>query len=51
MGLVIDPKMRNLQEIIGFLTKIQLNVNLYALIMTELITLHAPKCVENCSDH
>ena len=24
MGLVIHPKMRNLQEIIGFLTKIQL---------------------------
>ena len=34
MGLVIDLKMCNLQEIIGFLTKIQLYLNLYALIMT-----------------
>ena len=34
MGLVIDPKMRNLQEIIGFLTKIQFYLDLYALIMT-----------------
>ena len=47
MGPVIDPKMRNLQELIGFLTKIQLYLNLYALIMTQ----HAPKSVENCSDH
>ena len=34
IGPVIDPKMRNLQEIIGFLLKIQLYLNLYALIMT-----------------
>ena len=34
IGPVIDPKMRNLQEIMGFLLKIQLYLNLYALIMT-----------------
>ena len=34
MGSVIDPKMRNLQEIIGFLVKIQLYLNLYGLKMT-----------------
>ena len=50
MGLVIDPKMRNLQEIIGILTKIQLYLNLYVLIMTT-FPQHAPKCEENCSDH
>ena len=32
--VIIDPKMRNLQEIIGFLLKIQLYLNLYDLIMT-----------------
>ena len=31
---MVDPKMRNLQEIIGFVWKIQLYLNLYALIMT-----------------
>ena len=31
---MIDPKKRNLQEITGFLLKIQLYLNLYALIMT-----------------
>ena len=46
----MDPKMRNLQEIIGFLLKIQLYLNLYALIMTVAITQNTPKCVENCSD-
>ena len=43
--------MRNLQEIIGFLLKIQLYLNLYALIMT--VQEHkktTPKCVENYSD-
>ena len=34
IGLVIDPKMRNLQEKIGCLLKIQLYLNLCALIMT-----------------
>ena len=34
MGPVIDPKMRNLQEIIRVLVKIQLYLNLYALKMT-----------------
>ena len=38
--------MRNLQEIMGFLLKIQLHLNLYALIITQ----NTPKCVENCSD-
>ena len=33
MGPVIDPKMCNLLEIIGFLVKIQLYLNLYALKM------------------
>ena len=50
MGLVIDPKMRNLQEIIGFLTKIQFYLNL-CFNNDRVITQHAPKCVENCSDH
>ena len=36
MGPVIDPKMGNLEKIIGFLTKIQLYLNLYALKMTKL---------------
>ena len=31
---VIDPKMCNLREIIGFLVKIQLHLNLYALKIT-----------------
>ena len=48
MGLVIDLKMCNLQEIIGFLTKIQIYLDLYN---DRAITQHAPKCVENCSDH
>ena len=34
MGPVIDPNMCNLREIIGFLVKIQLYLNLYALKMT-----------------
>ena len=44
--------MRNLQEIIGLLLKIQFYLNLYALIMTlqTAITQNTPKCVENCSD-
>ena len=43
--------MRNLQEIIRFLLKIQLYLNLYALIINDrAITQNTPKCVENCSD-
>ena len=34
IGPVIDHKMRNLQEIMGFLLKIQLYLHLYVLIMT-----------------
>ena len=52
MGPVIDPKMCNLREIIGFLVKIQLYLNLYALKMTvRVITQHTPNYVENCSEH
>ena len=51
MGLLIDPKMRNLQEILGFLVKIQLYLNLYALKNDRVKTQNTPNCVENCSDH
>ena len=40
--------MRNLQEIIGFLLKIQLYLNLFN--NDRGITQNTPKCVENCSD-
>ena len=51
IGPVIDPKMRNLQEIMEFLLKIQIYFNLYALIIYDrVITQNTPKCVENCSD-
>ena len=47
--------MRNLQEIIGLLLKIQLYLNLYIQICTYnndcAITQNAPKCVKNCSDN
>ena len=45
MDLVRDLKMCNIQEILRLLTKNQLYLNLYALIMYE------HKCVENWSDH
>ena len=41
--------MRNLQEIIGFLLKIQLYLNL-CFNNDRAITQNTPKCVENCSD-
>ena len=47
MGLVIDPKMRNLQEIIGFLDK---NSVIFKSVCFN-NDRDAPKCVENCSDH
>ena len=50
MGLVIDPEMRNLQEIIGFLTKNLVIFKSVCFNNDRLITQHAPKCVENCSD-
>ena len=50
MGPVIEPKMRNLQEIIGFLLKNQLYLNLYVLIVTFNNTITPQKCVENCSE-
>ena len=50
MGLVIDPKMRNLQEIIGFLTKNSVIFKSVCFNNDRVITQHAPKCVENCSD-
>ena len=45
--------MRNLQEIIGFLLKIQLYLNLYTVCFNNdrAITQNTPKCVENCSDN
>ena len=43
--------MCNLPEIIGFLIKIQLYLNLYALKNERVITQHTPNCVENCSEH
>ena len=45
MGPVIDLKMHNLQEIISFLAKIRLYLNLHALIIQ-----YTQKCVDNCSD-
>ena len=51
MGLVIDPQMRNLQEIIGLFYK---NSGIFKSVCfnnDRVITQHAPKCVENCSDH
>ena len=41
--------MRNLQEIMGFLLKIQLYLNLYTFFNDRVITQNTPKCVENCS--
>ena len=43
--------MRNLQEIIGFLLKIQLYFKSVCFNNGCAITQHTPKCVENCSDH
>ena len=51
MGLVIDPKMRNLQEIIGFFYKNSVLFKSVCFNNDRVITQHAPKCVENCSDH
>ena len=51
MGLVIDPKMRNLQEIIGFFDKNSVIFKSVCFNNDRVITQHAPKCVENCSDH
>ena len=51
MGLVIDPKMRNLQEITGFLTKNSVIFKSVCFNNDRVITQQAPKCVENCSDH
>ena len=48
---MIEPKMRNLQEIIGFFVNIQLYLNLYALKNSRVITQLTPNCVENCFDH
>ena len=51
MGLVIDLKMCNLQEIIGFLTKKSVIYKSVCFNNDRVRTQHAPKCVENCSDH
>ena len=52
IGPVIDHKMHNLQEIIGFLLKIQLYLYLYICMLNNdrAIIQNTPKCVENCSD-
>ena len=50
MGLVIDPKMRNLQEIMIF-DKNSVIFKSVCFNNDRVITQHAPKCVENCSDH
>ena len=42
--------MRNLQEIIGFLTKNLVIFKSVCFNNDRVITQHAPKCVENCSD-
>ena len=42
--------MRNLQEMIGFLLKIQLYLNL-CLNNDRVITQNTPKCVENCVEN
>ena len=49
MGLVIDPKMRILQEIIGFLKKKSIIFKSVCFNNDRVITQHAPKCVENSS--
>ena len=51
MSLVIDPKMRNLQEIVGFLTKHSVIFKSVCFNNDCGITQHAPKCVENCFEH
>ena len=48
---MIDLKKRNLQEIIGFLTKKSVLFKSVCFNNHHVITEHAPKCVENCSDH
>ena len=51
MGLMIDQQMRNLQEIIGFLTKNSIIFKSVSFNNDRVITQHAPKCVENCYDY
>ena len=51
MGLVIDPKMRNLQEIIRNFDKNSVIFKSVCFNNDGGITQHAPKCEENCSDH
>ena len=50
MGPVINPKMCNLREIIGFFGK---DSNIFKSVCFKnerLITQHTPNCVENCSE-
>ena len=51
MGLVIDLKMRNLQEINRIFDKNSVIFKSVCFNNDRVITQHAPKCVENCSDH
>ena len=48
---VTDPKMRNLQDIIGFLPKNAVIFKSVCFKNDRVITQHTPSCVENCSDH
>ena len=52
MGLVIDPKMRNLQELNNrIFDKNSVIFKSVCFNNDRVITQHAPKCVENRSDH
>ena len=51
MGPVIDPKMCNLQEIIGFLVKNSVIFKSVCFKTDRVITQHTPNYVENCSEH
>ena len=48
IGPVIDPKMRNLQEIIGFFVKTSVIFKSVCFNNDRVITQNTPKCVENC---
>ena len=50
IGPVIDPKMRNLQEIIGFFVKNLVIFKSVCFNNNRAITQNAPKCLENCFD-
>ena len=51
MGLVIDPKMRNFLGNNRIFDKNSVLFRSVCFNNDRVITQHAPKCVENCSDH